>query len=203
MSTDSNDAAASGALPPQQRQVPNSLRDLTGKQLNNWDVLSYAGRRSGRHFWNCRCRCIPSTEMIVAHTALLTGVVTSCGKAEGHSGKARMSRKRQLAQVLAAKEALRIRTREKEDRRLGRQTTTYMGKTRSPKGIPYGLDFRDLTGRTFGELTVLKYVAFEPNPPGPPARYWACRCSCGGLTLGNSETHLHDGTDTSCGWCMK
>lgn len=175
---------------------PDYLLNLTGKRRNNFDVLSYAGRRGGRHVWNCRCRCTLATEMVVAHTALLGNVVTSCGKAEAHGPP-----KRQLAQVLAAKEAHRIRAQEKKDLLLGRQTTTYLGKTMSPDGIPYGLDFRDLTGRTCGQLTVLKYVAFEPQPPQPPVRYWSCRCSCGGSTLGIPELRLLDGTYTDCGGC--
>lgn len=34
------------------------FKDLTGKELGNWHVLSYAGQSSGgQSLWMCRCRC--------------------------------------------------------------------------------------------------------------------------------------------------
>lgn len=54
----------------------------------------------------------------------------------------------------------------------------------------------DLTGRTFGRLTVLHRVE---TPPGrKKAGYWQCRCSCGETTVVVSG-NLRSGNSRSCG----
>ena len=55
----------------------------------------------------------------------------------------------------------------------------------------------DLTGQTFGELTVIKRE-FIPNKKGT---YWMCECKCGNNTVVR-EDHLKNGTTISCG-CIK
>lgn len=47
--------------------------DITGKQFNDWTVLSYAGNK----YWNCRCSC--GIEKKVLGKALRTGTSKSCG----------------------------------------------------------------------------------------------------------------------------
>lgn len=55
--------------------------------------------------------------------------------------------------------------------------------------------FKDLTGTTFGRLTVIEY-AYSKNGK----RYWLCSCSCGGTTV-LSTNHLTRRTEPvrSCG----
>src|ERR1700747_1570246 len=54
----------------------------------------------------------------------------------------------------------------------------------------------DLTGQTFGLLTVIKRVE-NPNPKNRNSR-WLCRCECGNETITISQ-HLRSGHTTSCG----
>ncbi|HHS83688.1 MAG TPA: XRE family transcriptional regulator [Gammaproteobacteria bacterium] len=56
----------------------------------------------------------------------------------------------------------------------------------------------DLTGRMFGELTVIR----ERNPRGNGKQiYWVCRCGCGKEHV-VAGTHLRDGGVRSCG-CLR
>ena len=50
----------------------------------------------------------------------------------------------------------------------------------------------DLTGKTFGELTVVKFV-----PTDNRRSYWLCKCSCGGEAIVYSG-HLKCGHTTTC-----
>lgn len=57
-----------------------------------------------------------------------------------------------------------------------------------------GYGFKDLTGKIFGQLTVL-YQSAESTPKG--AR-WVCQCSCGNVSVARSST-LCSGATKSCG----
>ena len=64
-------------------------------------------------------------------------------------------------------------------------------------------NLQDLTGITFGELTVIAEAERRRQPSGITKRYWTCRCSCGkikevyGSQLKNSNTKScgHVGAD--------
>ncbi len=65
--------------------------------------------------------------------------------------------------------------------------------------------FKDLTGQTFGRLTVIKRVEnSNPTPTNPNGRYmYECKCDCGNPTpIMVSATHLRSGHTQSCG-CLK
>lgn len=53
---------------------------------------------------------------------------------------------------------------------------------------------KDLTGQTFGRLTVLGFAGAAPNGNAT----WRCRCACGNLTVVDGY-RLRKGTTTSCG----
>jgi hypothetical protein len=60
-------------------------------------------------------------------------------------------------------------------------------------------DVLDLTGRTFGRLTVIER---GPNVPRGPSR-WICKCSCGtARTRPIQSQRLRSGDTTSCG-CVR
>lgn len=69
-----------GCLRPKKPAVERRGRkmiDLTGRTFFNWEVLSFAGRRSGRSMWNCRCEC--GTERVVDGYSLRYHLSKSCG----------------------------------------------------------------------------------------------------------------------------
>ena len=59
----------------------------------------------------------------------------------------------------------------------------------------------DLTGRTFGNLTVIEYAGTHITSGGQRKGLWKCRCSCGNEIVTNAQ-RLKRGETKSCG-CMK
>ena len=57
-------------------------------------------------------------------------------------------------------------------------------------------DLKDLTGKKFGELTVLEYDKEKSRKSGQT--YWKCKCSCG-KECSVARKHLLDGSIKSCG----
>lgn len=57
-------------------------------------------------------------------------------------------------------------------------------------------DLDDLTGKVFGELTVLNYDKEKSRQSG--SSYWLCKCSCG-KTTSVARKHLINGDIKSCG----
>jgi hypothetical protein len=55
----------------------------------------------------------------------------------------------------------------------------------------------DLTGLTFGRLTVIKFFGYKERNNGN-CRMWLCRCECGKETTPITE-NLKNGNSTSCG----
>lgn len=62
------------------------------------------------------------------------------------------------------------------------------------KPIPTDPRFQDLTGQTFGRLTVLGYVGKSPRRTS----LWLCKCGCGAETMASS-TNLKGGRHKQCG----
>lgn len=60
----------------------------------------------------------------------------------------------------------------------------------------------DLTGKTFGELTVLSRMENLILKSGKPRTKWLCKCSCGKETIVSSQS-LTQGTTVSCGCVAK
>lgn len=62
-------------------------------------------------------------------------------------------------------------------------------------------NFIDLTGKTFGRLTVLQRTENHILPNKKPRTQWLCRCSCGREIVTSSQG-LRQGTTLSCG-CLR
>lgn len=60
---------------------------------------------------------------------------------------------------------------------------------------------KDLTGQTFGKLTVIKFEGYRTSPSGRKRFLWLCRCECGNLVITTTDT-LKRNRRTSCG-CSK
>ena len=60
--------------------------------------------------------------------------------------------------------------------------------------------FIDLTGQTFGRLTVIGQAGYHYLPSGQRDMKWLCKCSCGNPVLHAVVGHsLKQGRSTSCG----
>ncbi len=51
--------------------------DWAGKQFGNLTVAAYDGKRGGKHYWRCLCRC--GREAVVCQSNLKSGHTRSCG----------------------------------------------------------------------------------------------------------------------------
>ena len=71
----------------------------------------------------------------------------------------------------------------------------HVGKEKLKLG--QGLNFQDLTGKTFGELTVLSRELNKNKKV-----YWKCLCSCGNSTTVMAD-NLRNGNTQSCGLCRE
>lgn len=58
--------------------------------------------------------------------------------------------------------------------------------------------YKNLTGQTFGELTVIERADDHVCPSGQHIRMWKCVCSCGNITNVSSR-NLQTGNTKSCG----
>ena len=58
---------------------------------------------------------------------------------------------------------------------------------------------KDMTGKRFGKLLVIKYSHQNPKTF---RTYWLCKCECGNKTI-VSQSHLHIGKTKSCGCLIK
>lgn len=65
---------------PQPIRHAHNFQDLVGRQFGRLTVLSYVGRKSGKHTaWLCRCNCKPGRTTTVLGISLKRGLTKSCG----------------------------------------------------------------------------------------------------------------------------
>lgn len=53
------------------------MKDWAGRVFGDLTVVSYDGRRGGKHYWRCRCSC--GRETVVNQSNLQDGHTRSCG----------------------------------------------------------------------------------------------------------------------------
>lgn len=184
--------------------------DLTGQRFGKLVVIEKMPETQERYcLWRCRCDC--GGEILVNTKRLKRGTITNCGcipKTTAHRGQIRedlTGRRFGRLVVLHPAENRRDRTCWVCRCDCGNQITTTAhelkaGKTTSCgclRGLASG-NFRDITGRKVGRLTVL-YPTEARDPKG--SILWHCRCDCGN-EVDVSEDGLIHGNYKSCG-CLK
>ncbi len=55
----------------------NKVPELVGQHFGDLTVVSYEGKKNGRHYWRCRCKC--GKETVVSQSNLKNGHTLSCG----------------------------------------------------------------------------------------------------------------------------
>lgn len=168
-------------------KIKGQLDDLTGKQFGRWKVIKYAGKSK----WRCQCSCCANTIRDVRGADLKAGRSASCGCI-----------KREKASIIGNTYGDITIT--------GYNTDTYQFKYRCNKcgyvGEAYKYDIlyrsdnkcrhvtrisEDLTGRQFGNWTVIKYKGNYK---------WECKCNCNRGTIHDvSRYDLITGRSTNCG----
>lgn len=174
------------------RKRTGPVRDLSGMRFGKLTVLGPTRDSAGRVAWRCRCEC--GNETVVLGSNLLSGRTESCG-----CGRARLDLAGMRFGKLTALEpaehvgrytAWKCRC-DCGNEVVARTSSLTSGKTKSCGCLR---DRRlDLTGDTYGKLTVLGRA---PDVGGQAA--WLCRCECGNEVVVRM-CDLRTGHTKSCG----
>ena len=195
--------------------------DITGQRFGRFTVLSKGPHSPGsrpKTQWNCRCDC--GNEKVVRTESLRSGHINSCGcsKIDDLTGK-KFNRLTVVKQGPTKKKANSHSTKIYWECMCdcGNTAVVQAGSLRTGGTKSCGChkrevdvakikafraeNFTDLTGQTFGRLTVLGLGCDRVNRDGSKRTQWECRCSCGALHLASTYS-LEQGSVSSCG-CLR
>lgn len=155
--------------------------DITNQRFGKLTALRFVG--NGK--WLCQCDCGKQVEILT--NRLITGKTTSCGHSQAYELIGKTYEEWQVIDAGTTRDKVLCKcscgvTREVDIYNLKNGTTKSCGHSTN--------EFKDLTGKIFGELQVLKY--------NDTTKKYICRCSCGNIT----EVRGHDlrsGNTKSCG----
>lgn len=161
------------------------LTDIVDKVFNSWHVDSYAYKKNKHNYYNCTCVC--GNKVVVSRENLLTGKSKSCGCDSSLFGTAINGIK--VKGFSNGKYVF-------ECPYCGKEFKTFLSRISSGHITSCGCKskkFVDLTGRVFGDLTVLSFSSMFNTHS-----MWKCKCGCGTekITYGYLLT---SGVITSCG----
>lgn len=168
------------------------VKDLSNQRFGCLTALRpLTEKRNGRTVWRCACDCGNETDVIVSN--LLRGTTKSCGC---------LSSRRDLTGLRFGSLTVLGPTEKRQGGRILWHCACDCGNTRDvvtsylvkTPDISCGCRNRnaaaDLTGRTFGELTV--------EGPAQRRRYWRVRCACGAEKEIRADS-LIQGRTRTCG----
>ncbi len=186
--------------------------DMTGQKFGRWTVIGFDCNKNRQTMWKCRCDC--GTEKSVEGAHLRDGRSKSCGCLSRESTSLR-SRKDITNQRFGRLVAL-YPTEERQggkiiwlckcdcgnevkvpiDRLTGKNTQSCGCLSKEKTSERFSID---LTGQTFGKLTVIK----RDNTKNYKRVRWLCKCSCGNLELESVDGYyLRSGEKTQCSKCV-
>lgn len=170
------------------------LKDIEGQIFGRWKVLEYA--ENGK--WYCECQCDKRTIKLIKGTDLRTGHSTNCGcvRSEKLAERNSQGRIKLEGKIFSDWEVLRYygdkyyicrcscgKVKKVAGRDLLKGISKSCGHNNGKNLI------RDISGETFGELKVVKYLGHK---------IWECKCSCGNIT-NVRKANLLNGSTKSCG----
>ena len=188
-----------------ERKLIKTAKDFTNQTFGMLTAILPVQMSSGRAGWLCKCQC---GDEIIACTSDLTGhKIISCGTC------GREANDRRRAQQMIGQRFGNLVVKELSHCEKGRgfyyrcqcdcggEITTLGislrdGNTKScghcSRKAAWTRNREDLTGQTFGWLTVKKYLYSKQYS------YWECECKCGNTCIANGTT-LKYGSKKSCG----
>ena len=186
--------------------------DMTGQKFGRWTVIGFDCNKNRQTMWKCRCDC--GTERSVEGARLRDGRSKSCGCLTRESTSLR-SRKDITNQRFGRLVAL-YPTEERQggkvvwlckcdcgnevevpiDSLTGKNTQSCGCLSKEKTSERFCID---LTGQTFGKLTVIK----RDNTKNYKRVRWLCKCSCGNSELESVDGYyLRSGEKTQCSKCV-
>ena len=158
--------------------------NLVGNRYGKLTVLSRAdpifrSNRTNRKAWLCRCDC--GREVVSAEDNLVSGHTRSCGCGKGHSVKGQKLGMLTILSRSPSNTSMRYWNCRCDcgNTIVVSQADIDWGAVTSCGCIYKGKQRPDITGQTFGKLTVLQEVAPLVSSSGKSERAWLCRCECG------------------------
>lgn len=199
------------------------FEDLTGRKFSFLTVESRApsaskGNGKKRTMWNCVCDC--GNKTVVPASALKNGSRKSCGcqRAKLISDQLSIdmtglkfgrltviSRAPDYVKPFGGKDVMWNCVCDCGTECAKR--TSYLTKSKVPSCGCWKNErtssrkWIDLSGRSFGELAVIKRLGTKFTSGGNPKVEYLCQCSCGNLTRARAD-NLRNGCKKSCG-CVK
>lgn len=189
------------------------VKDIKNQKFGKLLVLERdESKKGGAAYWICKCDC--GNIISARGTALRSGEKTSCGCI----GKQKRSEKMLDTTSLVGKHFGRLTVKERDlTKPIGHSCGSYWicqcdcgnttsvlfnqlisGKTQScgclHKDMLRERNYKDITGRIFGHLTVLENT-WELHRG---SFLWKCQCDCGNIVYRNTED-LFAGNEQSCG----
>lgn len=172
---------------------------LVGYHFNNITVISYARRKDGHNYWNCRCDC--GNDLILRQYQIEHNITRTCMEC------ARKNRKIQSSSLLNQKkgtytvvsidpnneEMLYCKCDCGNPELIPILRTSFLRQEHN--GCKRCVGVPNLKGKTFGRLTVNN--RHWENYDGKNAR-WDCQCSCGTKTIVSTAALVNYKT-LSCG----
>lgn len=163
--------------------------DLSGQQFGYWTVKDYAYSKNGQTYWNCICKC--GTEKIVRSSCLRQGRSNSCGcYLTEKLGLKILGEKFSHLLVIKQLKSENQKTKwlclcdcgnycEEYGKDLVCGKITNCGCESKKHLIENGKkNFKDLTGKHIGLLTVIKRIEDKIYNNKPYVNY-LCKCDCG------------------------
>jgi len=170
----------------------NGFKNLKGQVFGNWLVQKYVGDRK----WVCECLCNKHTVKIVSAYSLTSGKSTSCGQCNKVTVNIGDTFGEWLVidNVEGDDTKVKCRCTCNRERIVNKYTLVNGTSTSCGKGHDRNSwNVIDLTGQTFGELTVRGYVGDSK---------WLCECICGNFKIAQ-RSHLLDGRAHRCKLCSR
>lgn len=186
------------------RRRTGSIHDLTGNRYGMLTVLSAADLNKSvrpKHTWLCRCQC--GNEVIKEEWNLVSGHTRSCGCMVGNSIKGKTFGLLTAISRVPSSDPMRYW---KCRCSCGNEVTVsqddlFWGTKTDCGCVRKGKHLLDLTGQSFGRLTVLREVEPVITSKGESLRAWLCRCTCGREVVVR-QGNLTGKVTRSCG-CLK
>jgi hypothetical protein len=180
-----------------------SLKNLTGQKFGKLTVLEKAPSRNKKVYWLCECDC--GNKLEIQAYSLTANRTKSCGYCGEHPSK--------LLDITGQKFGTLTVLKLSSERSNSRQAIWYCqcdcGKIIKVRGTSLrhgevsscgdascrGIE-KDMTGLTFGKLTVISKSDFKNSYSNHT--YWNCKCDCGNSCVVMGQ-NLRNGTTKSCG----
>lgn len=178
--------------------LKSEKNDLVGKKFGNLVVIGLSDERiSDVKTWKCRCKC---GNLVLARTGdLISGAKTSCGCQTPN----RYNLIGETFDYLTVTEKIGTNNKRcivwKCVCKCGNETTATTSELRGGHKKSCGClknepNAKDLKGRRFGKLKVLKWVGTSEDRKA----LWRCKCDCG-KTVTVRSIDLLSGNTKSCG----